>query len=470
MNTAPKKFTALILILVLAAGLFMTGCGNADEDADNQLKKDVYDLYESLQTVIGDADNGYDVARYLYDWGETNGFVSRSLSGGNVIITRPASLPDPSFPYTILQCSLDPADPKASAQKAAIAMAALMNVRENGKISVLFTLRDGGNYTGARRVNSSLLDADYFINLDLGESSRILTGSAGYTACRVTLPYKTAAPSTTKAYKITISGLPSGEASGEGGLPPNPIVILSSLLTVSRANGTLLELADFAGGSSADSYPSEATVVVCLEQNSEARFLKRVASNQESFYEKYSEEYPDASYAFEEVALPAKVVASDDASRILSLLYTSKNGVARTSESDGGDVLALANMGRLKLTGGVMTLDLGLRCLTDSLVPELLETYKASAYLSQATFNVLSETAGWPPAEENALAELLDAAAADAGLKDVSIKSAFAQSECAVFYEKKKDILMISFLVNNTDSFPDAKALVLFLTSLVHES
>jgi dipeptidase D len=464
------KFTALLLILVLAAGLWMTGCSSADDDADNQLKKDVYDLYESLQTVIADVDSGYDVTEYLYDWGETHGFVSRSLSGGNVIITRPASLPDPSFPYTIIQCSLDPAESKASAQKAAIAMAALLNVRENGKVSVLFTLRDGGNYTGARRINASLLDADYFINLDLGESGAILTGTAGYTACRSTLPYKTAAPSTTKAYKITISGLPGGDASGEGGLPPNPIVILSSLLTVNRANGLLLELADFGGGTSGAVYPSQAYAVVCLEQNSETRFLNRVASNQESFYDKYGKDYPDASYTFEEVALPSSVVASDDASRILSLLYTSKNGVARTSESDGGDVLALANMGRLKLSGGVMTLDLGLRCLTDSLVPELLETYKASAYLSQATFKVLSETPGWPSAEETPLADLLDSAAADAGLKNLSVKAAFTQSECAVFYEKKKDIPMISFLVNNTDSFPDAKALVLFLTNLVHES
>ena len=75
MNKAAKKFTALLLILVLAAGLWMTGCSSADEDADNQLKKDVYDLYESLQTVIADADSGYDVTGYLYDWGETNGFV-----------------------------------------------------------------------------------------------------------------------------------------------------------------------------------------------------------------------------------------------------------------------------------------------------------------------------------------------------------------------------------------------------------
>lgn len=470
MRSTTRKLTSLLLVLVLCAGLWMTGCGNQDEDADTQLKKDVYDLFESLQTTIADASSGYDVTDYLYDWGENNGFVSRSLTGGNVIITRPASLPDPSFPYTMLQCSIDATDPKGSAQKAAIALATLLNVRENGKVAVLFTLRDDTDYTGARRVNPSLLDADYFINLDLGESSRILTGTAGFTDCRITLPFETTEPTTTTAYRITISGLPSGEANGVGGLPPNPIVILSSLLTVSRANGLFLELADFDGGASSAVYPQEASVVVCPEQSSEARFLSRLAANQESFYEKYGKDYPEASYDFEEVALPGKVLDSGDASRILSLLYTAKNGVARTAEPEGGAILALANMGRLNLSKGTMTLDLGLRCLDENLLPEVLEAYKASAYLSQARFRVVSDTPGWPAAETNALGELLEESAGDAGLKDLSVSTAFIRSECAVFYEKKKDMLMISFLVNNGDSFPDAKALVLFLTALVHES
>lgn len=461
---------AVVLLASLLLSLVFSGCGNyQDEELDNQIKNDVYSFYEDLQTFSKEANDGYAIIDYLYDWGEESGFVSRKLSGGNLMITKPASVPDPSFPYTILQCSVNFKEPKLTSQKAAIALAVLANLREHGKVSVLFTLDNNGDYSGARRVQSSILDSDYFINLDIQDPSAIALGSPFLGEYRMTLNYSLAKPSTTKAYRISITGLPSDEASNLKGPHPNPVVILSNLLTVSRANGLIIELADFEGGTSSALYPQNAAVIVCVEQNSDGKFIKRFTDNQEDFYDKYGKELPDATYEMEEVPLPEQIIDSKDSARILSLLYTSRSGIYGTTDEDG-NLAALTNIGRISTSGNRMLLDLGVRSLSEQVRMELKETYQSAAYLSQATFKTITETTGWPAPASSDLSELLADAADEAGLKSLKIGGTFKTGESVFFYEKRKDIDMITFLVNNNDSMENAKTLLVFLTSLVRKS
>ena len=57
------------------------------------------------------------------------------------------------------------------------------------------------------------------------------------------------------------------------------------------------------------------------------------------FYDKYAEQYPEVSYTYEEVEPPKRVLATEDAENIVSLLYTAFNGTYY--KDDDGNVIAL---------------------------------------------------------------------------------------------------------------------------------
>jgi hypothetical protein len=467
-----KKTTIFILIAtLLISSLSLTGCGTSfDEEAANQLEKDVYGLYEEFKTIYGEADTEYEISSQLYDWAKEHDFVARKIGGGNLIITKPPSVNDPSFPYTILQCAITKDSPKDASQKAAIALATIMNLRENGKVGVLFTVSGYSGFDGAKRLSEENLDCDYFIHLEADEKSAVNVGSAGTTEYEMGISYDTAAPTTTNAYRLTINGLSEEDSSVLTGTHPNAILILSNFLIGCRASGMLVELADFDGGSAAQKYPGKASALILVNQNNDARLQARFASNLENFTKKYGDDFPDATYTLTPVETPKKVIQNDDAANMLSLLYTTINGVYKTSEgSEDGTTLAVANIGKLTTKSGQMRMRILARSVDAAVLSEMTEAYHATAFLSDASFRVVSSSNVWPYDAENEFARSFIHTAEDAGLDGLSVKPTFLKSECVVFYEKKKDINMISFSVNNSDAFMNAKSLLFFITGLVQD-
>lgn len=467
-----NKITIYIMIIALFfSGLSLTGCGTTfDEEAANKLEKDVYNLYEELKPIYADSNSEYGISTYLYHWAEENDFVVRKLGGGNIIITKPASLADPAFPSTIIQCAISRTDPKEASQSASIALATILNLKENGKVGVLFTVNKNADFSGARRLSAENLDSDYFIHLESANPSSVNTGCAGSTEYEMAMTYEMTDPATTAAYKLSLSGLPGDDSSVLEGSNPNPILILANFLIVARASGMLVEIADFDGGESAGNYPSSASAIIMVNQNNEDRLLSRFTSNQESFIDKYGNDFPDASYTLTKVDPPKSVINNDDAANILSLLYTTINGIYKTSEENGGGTtLAVANIGKISTKSKKMKVHILARSVDEAILEEMSVSYHATAYLSDATFRIVDRSAVWPFDPEHQLPKDFIKVAEDVGLNGLSISPTFLQSECAIFYAKKKDINMISFSVNNNDAFLDAKTLLFFITNLVHE-
>jgi len=467
-----KTTISVFLIAVLLFSLSLTGCAPSyDEEASNKLERDVYSLYEDLKQVYDEADSEYDVTTYLNNWAQENEMVARKLAGGNLMITKPASVADPTFPSTIIQCAISRTESKQSSQRTAIALATVLNLKENGKVGVLFTVTKNGDFTGARRLSVENLESDYFIHLESGDKSAVNNGSAGTSEYEMDLSYEMAPPTTTTAYMLSISGLTENDSGIITGTNPNAILMLSNFLIGCRASGMMVELADFDGGTEAGRYPGSANALIMVNQNNEARLLARFATSQEKFQDKYSNDFPDASYTLTEVAPPAAVINNDDAANILSLLYTTINGVYKTSEEDNnGTILAVANIGNLTTSDNLMKIKILARSVDPTVLVEMGDAYNATAYLSGATFKITDQTALWPFDPEQQFSKDFIALAKDMGLKKLSASPTFLMSECVIFYEKKKDINMISFSVNNNDSFLDAETLLFFITNLVHKS
>jgi dipeptidase D len=466
-----KIIIPVLLIALLISSLCLTGCSSSfDEEASNKLERDVYDLYEELKQVYDESDSEYDVTTYLYNWAEDNELVARKLTGGNLMITKPASVPDPTFPSTIIQCVVSLSESKQASQRTAVALATIMNLKENGKVGVMFTISKDGDFNGAKRLSVETLESDYFIHLESGEKSAVNNGSAGTSEYEMSFRYEMAPPTTTNAYMLSISGLPENNSGIITGTNPNAILQLSNFLIGCRASGMLVELADFEGGSEAVKYPGSASVVIMVNQNNEARLLARFETSQEKFQDKYVSDFPEAAYTLTAIEPPEEVINNNDAANILSLLYTTINGVYKTEEEDGsGRTLAVANIGKLTTTENIVKVSILARSVDPLVLAEMADAYNATAYLSDATFKIVNQTAIWPFDPEQQFSMDFIEVAKDMGIKKLSVKPTFLMSECVIFYEKKKDINMISFSVNNNDSFLDAKTLLFYITSLVQK-
>jgi len=349
-------------------------------------------------------------------------------------------------------------------------LATIINLKENGKVGVLFTISKEGDFTGAKRLSVETLDSDYFIHLESGDKSAVNNGSAGTSEYEMSMSYEMAPPTTTNAYMLSISGLPENNSGIITGTNPNAILQLSNFLIGCRASGMLVELADFEGGTEAGKYPGSANVVIMVNQNNEARLLARFETSQEKFQDKYVNDFPDASYTLTPITPPTAVINNDYAANILSLLYTTINGVYKTSEEDNsGLILGVSNIGKLTTTENLMKVSILARSVDPLILAEMADAYNATAYLSDATFRIVNQTAIWPFDPEHQFSMDFIDVAKDTGLKKLSVKPTFLTSECVIFYEKKKDINMISFSVNNNDSFLDAKTLLFYITNLVHK-
>ncbi len=466
-----KSIYWILVLTLLLSSISFSGCSaNLDEDASNKLEKDVYNIYEELKTVYADADSPYEVSSYLYQWGKTHNLTSNKLSGGNVTLTKSPTAGDSSAPTTIIQCAISTDSGKEASQQAAIALASLINVKEHGKVTVLFTMTENNNFTGAWQLTKKNMTTDYFIHLDSGDKSTVHTGSAASAKYKMALNFDRTTPTGTTAYKIAIHGLSGDDSSNLSGTNPNPIVILSNLLTSSRASGLLVELADIHGGTSAGTFPASASVLVMVDQTSESKFLARVNKNRENFLEKYQDKLPNVTYEIEKVTSPKSVISNDDSANILSLLYTTINGVYKTSSENGeGDIFAVANIGKISVKNNKMKVTIMARSIQSSILKEMAEAYHTTAYLSNASFKILSTHKMWPYNADNEFAQKFIDVATSVDLKELSAEPTFQQSECAVFYEKKKDINMISFSVNNADGFLDAKTLLTFMTQLTQK-
>jgi len=233
-----KITICFLLIGLMLSGISLTGCSTTsfDEEASNKLERDVYSLYEEFKPVYDNAKSEYAIATYLYNWAEENEFVARKITGGNLIITKPASVADPTFPSTIIQCTITQTETKQASQRAAIALATIMNLKENGKVGILFTISKNGDFVGAKRLSVENLDSDYFIHLESAEKSAVNNGSAGTAEYEMALDYEMATPTTTNAYTLAISGLPENNSGILSGSNPNAILMLSNFLIGCRAS------------------------------------------------------------------------------------------------------------------------------------------------------------------------------------------------------------------------------------------
>ena len=385
---------AAIVIVVTACivgGIFLFAGDRQEEptlDEIIQEKLSAYqtDLLDSLESM----ETNDDVAAYLVNWGKNKKISTSRDSKGNVIFTIDAAEEHKDqFPSAVI-CGYDAENMTDYIESIAVALTVAKNSIHNCAYKVVFCPESKGEKIGIEKLSSSLFTDDTRV-FYLGKSgtSKVSQITGGYRQYVLSKKLNSTVSEYDKAYRIRISGIPSEVMDSKLGGTPNAIKTLGNLLANFKSTSMLFEISGFSGGISGNMIPSSAEVDIVINSSDTAKFESKMNSAIEKFMEKYSDNYPDAVYAYEEIDVPSQVLAKTDSDNIVSLMYTVLNGVY--NKDDDGNVVAITNIGEISLKDGKLNINISAMSSSQEYLDEITDSYRTISGLCNVKYECMEE-------------------------------------------------------------------------------
>lgn len=431
-----------------------------DDESENAIKDDVYNIYETLKTDWKKAKSIEDIYKPLNKWARDNDIAYSKSDEGVIEMSLNATDDYIKAPKTILHCKIGLKQKKSKAQCAAIAMAAMKNSKEHGSIRLLLT-------SDASAVKKDQLKADNLISLDYCKKAQLYTGSAASKEYLLYHNIKKEKTTGNVSYRVVISGLEGGDSSDRTRKHGNPIKNLGDLLRSCQSHGLAFQLYDFKGGTSADTYPSSAETTITVDKNDEKKLVERIKDAENSFEDANRKNENNLKYTSTKCKTPAKSYSHKDTAAIISFLYTIEDEVFKAYQSEEDEdegVKTIATIGKIS-SNGKFALNIKGRSIAPAVFNQMFESYKNTAELSDFSIKETGSYPLWPYKETSNLTESFLVAAQQVGL-DLETEWTFSENDCAVFYQKRQDIDMICLGSNIQDGYDIATGLVMYLQSL----
>lgn len=394
LDTKKMVFLAifLVILLIAAAAILLASRGEqVEEPSLEQVLKDKLTAYETdLRDSLGSMETNTDVGDYLLSWAKNKQISAFRDTAGNVIYTIPSAENAPDAQPAAVLCSFDAKSMEAHVEEMAIALTIARNVQNNGKLSVIFLAEEDGEKSGVKQLNYSWFTDDTAIFcLSNSSSARVSVVTGGYQHITISKKLSYNEPSYNKAYKVTLKNCPSELITGKYDATLNPIKTLGSVLANFKSTSLLFELSSFSGGSDEMLSPSRASMTVVINEGDTEKFQRKMDNSIEKIYEKYNEEYPEIEYTYEEVELPSRVIDREYTDNLVSLMYTSFNGVY--NRDDEGTITALTNIGKLSTKDRRLKIDVAIMCSDALMMHEISEAYETICGLCDVNYKISEE-------------------------------------------------------------------------------
>ena len=384
------------------------------------------------------------VAQYLTNWAKAKGVTCKADTAGNVIMNSPAGKDYKKAKPTLLVCSYNVDHFEGCIAPMALSLYLAKNNDDTGKLRIIFTNNTENSFKGIQALDKDYIKGDWNIICVNGNGNNFWsTKTGGSSSYEFTKKYSTSKPKGNKAIKIYIKGLP-------GGVPtlvssyPNPIKELGNLLASFKTNAYIYELADFQGGQSGTTLPSEASTTIVINENDFQKFSNKLDSYVEKYKEKRTEKYPEVEIGYEEVKLPKRVMKRSDADEFVSVLYTLLDGVYYKDNDD--KTVSATNIGSVSENDGHYSVLASGNSLEASALSEIDTAYKTICGLSNIKYNKQGEQESWKISDDSTLpSQIMDAFRMYSG-KNLEYTESAAPSVASyiVKYNKKADIICVN--------------------------
>ncbi|MBR5516952.1 MAG: hypothetical protein IKU53_03170 [Firmicutes bacterium] len=450
-----KKLIAIAVIILLIVAAVITAIfliTNNDED-ELSLHETIENRADSYKTDFKDSmhlmTNQKSIAKYLVNWAENKGINVKTDSNNNVIYSFDATEGLEDNHPTVILCGYDYASIQSNVNSIACALTTARGDMEHGEFKIIFVSEENGNKFAVNKLPASYFpeNAEVFY-LGNDTASKIATSTSGSTDFQFTKKLDSASPNYNKAYKVTIAGLPTEALSSRSVSIPNPIKTLGNLLANFKSKSVLFDLVEFTGGNGETLTPGEASITIVVSQDATEKVETRLDSAIESFVDKYGKKYPEATYAYEVVDMPSRVIASNDTESLISLLYTAPNGVYY--KDDDGNVTTTSCITSIDTTTGKVVIDVTASGYEKETLDEVSESYATICALTDIEFKELESLPIYVISEKGkALASAFTNSYNEYKSNTLNTESMAGQTMCSALSEKYPDMNLIAIGVTN---------------------
>ena len=328
---------------------------------------------------------------------------------------------------------------------AALAVLASREIK-HGPLEVLITVDEEMGMSGAREFQAGTLRAEYFLNLDGGQTGWLTIGCAGgldSTAVRRVRLRPASAGS--RAFRLKVSGLKGGHSGGainQG--RGNAIQIMARVLWVLAPFG--LELASLAGGDKRNAIPREAFATVFLDPAREQELRAALAAMEEEQRAALGAFDPGIAIALEPAA-PAgrEVMEPEDARTVVNFLFAAIHGVIADSPVMPGLVQTSSNLAVVAAQGGEVKVSMSHRSSVASSKIAVADRVAALCELAGFTQTRGDGYPGWLPDTASPLVQRICAVHEAVFGEPMQIRATHGGLECGLVGEGHPGLQMVSF-------------------------
>lgn len=442
-----KRFFLFLVLVVFTAAALLTGCSSSSQEINRkeELTAMMESTYDELTATFSGATGQYNlVAEYLKSWANKNK-VSIAENGEHyMVIINPATEDCKDEKSTVIQCAVETTNFKNSLQSLAISLTCLLGPESHGKITLIVTETNNGEYLGAKAADPAYYQCDNFINMQHSDSIQLFTFGSYAASATMTSDIAVTSPSYSHAYAITLSTAGYHDLFDfDGTRYPNPVEVIGSLLASAKSSGVLFQLASFECETTEGYIPTSATAIVVVDGNNVENFNKKFRSSYRNMKERFEKLQDNFVYTFTETAMPAAVMTNETSDNIISLMYTLKTGIYLQDE-DSGDIISASGISHITTLDHGFRLSMDYRSTDQNVLSEMSEVFLTTSGLCDIQYESSDPYTTWPSADNKNLAEFFaDALGAKESLFDTTLQS----GECDIFAEKAP-LSMISYRCN----------------------
>jgi hypothetical protein len=254
------------------------------------------------------------------------GFTTEIDARGNLTAYIPATKDYKSEKPVIVQCSTAGAEATVAAVRSSVGIAEalatanhIIATQKKGHphraVRFLFTASDADGVSQLRYVDKRWIDGSILVSLDGAGTKRAALSSKCAALLENNITPKYVKTKTKYAYVISASGYAGGDFGAESGVS-NPLDAIIGILAAVNSSGTLFDLCSIEGGTNASSAPTEATAVIAVNDYEQKRVVQVFKDAAKAIGEK------DGSIEITQTIVPKYAIAPDDASRIMTQLFS----------------------------------------------------------------------------------------------------------------------------------------------------
>ncbi len=442
--------------------------------------KEILNNFEQINQIPRCSKDEQQIAAWLKNWAQNQGFDTQMDAAGNMVVTVPPSKGFEIAPTIVLQGHMDmvcekrpdvvhdfktdpirhiisgdwlTADGTSLGADNGIALALAMALAtdqgiEHPKMELLFTVDEETGLTGANDLDSTLLTGRTLINIDSEDEGVFTVGCAGGINSEIELPFSLAALDDGVCQAcLSVSGLRGGHSGVDintGRASANKLVarILSTAL-----DQMPLRLISFEGGSTHNAIARDAQAKVALAEGSFEELAQMVSDLEKTVQREFATVEKKVKFSLETSAQPASPVMAateTDTRRIVDLLTALPHGVVSMSMEADGKVDTSSNLAVVNFSEKGLYVLTSQRSAFTSRVWEIAQQVAAIARLSGGMSKTSSFYPSWQPDLDSALLKRCQETYIRLFGTEPVTEIIHAGLECAVIGDKFTNMDMIS--------------------------